>query len=93
MPGKLILSRLPIDRPTCIALQRTGQIVPSRFHAGGRVRFRLVDGRDLYTDLALSQRITDLRVRPMEPFYVCARKQGRARRIELWLSGERSVAA
>src|SRR4051794_18549185 len=75
--------RFELHTPEMVTLSTRGRIVDGRF--GQQTYYQLADGRALYLDLDVSQKLNLLEVQPGETVGIC--KRGRDR-WDVWLSPE-----
>jgi len=79
--------------PVLVALAyKEGKIVEGRF--GQRVMFTLTDGRVMFLDLDIAQKINELEPKPRQPFFVrkeCSGKKGDLAHWRVWMSPDPSV--
>src|SRR3954452_24437854 len=73
--------RFELHRPVEVTLTTTGEIVEGKF--GRQTFYRCEDGRCMYLDLAVSQKLNILEVKPGETVGICKRGKGV---WDVWLS-------
>jgi antitoxin (DNA-binding transcriptional repressor) of toxin-antitoxin stability system len=66
--------KFELHTPQVVTLKTTGKIVPGQF--GEQTFYVLQDGRAMYLDLAVSQKLNFMEVRPGESVSICKRGKG-----------------
>jgi hypothetical protein len=74
------------NQPETVAFQTMQGVMVTGDFPGFQTLFALVDGRRLYADEQLTQKIRCLDARPLEAFTLCKRKSGRKVVWDVWLS-------
>ena len=72
--------------PETVAFQTMQGVQVTGDFPGLQTLFALVDGRRLYADEQLTQKIRCLDAKPLESFVICKRKSGRKIQWDVWLS-------